>query len=341
MKAHTRYPLRPHNTFGVEVVAEHYVRFDAETEIYDFLGRHLLHNAPRLILGGGSNLLFVGDVNGWVLHPVFGGIWVVREDHDAVYVRAMAGEKWDDLVAFAVSRGWGGIENLSLIPGTVGAAVVQNIGAYGVEVQSVVQKVEGIFLDTGEKAHIPLEHCDFGYRSSRFKTVWKNRFMVTAVVFRLYRKPCFTLDYPGICEAVNQLGGVSLENVRSAVIAVRKLKLPDLEKIGSAGSFFKNPVVTEAVMNRIRADFPDLPTYPQKDGQFKLAAGWLIDRCGWKGKTIGHAGVHNTQALVLINDGNATGAEILALSQQIHDSVEQRFGVDLEREVEVIGNKPG
>lgn len=337
MEEHIRYPLKSLNTFGVEAVAERYVRFDAESEIAGFLRRHPQKDALPLILGGGSNLLFVGEVvNRWVLHPVFDGIGVVKTDDQHVYVRAMAGQRWDALVAFAVSNGWGGIENLSLIPGTVGASAVQNIGAYGVEAGDVIETVEGLFLDSGEKCRIPAEKCRFEYRSSWFKTLWKGRFMVTAVVFRLNRKPVFLLDYPGIREGVTEFGDASLENVRKAVIAIRKRRLPDPEKIGNAGSFFKNPVVTADLMRRMRDDFPDLPGYPQEDGRFKLAAGWLIDRCGWKGRRKGQAGVHDHQALVLINCDHATGAEIMALSEDIRASVRQRFGIDLEREVEVI-----
>ena len=331
------YSLKSLNTFGIDVVAERYVRFDSEMEIVDFFHSEPLRESIHLVLGGGSNLLFVGDFDGIVLHPQFKGIDVIDRDPQHVWVKAMAGETWDDLVALAVAGGWGGIENLSLIPGSVGASAVQNIGAYGVEAETVIDQVEAIAIETGERFVFSTQECGFGYRSSRFKEDGGGRFIITAVVFRLRRQPRFVLDYPGVRAAVQALGGVSLETVRQAIIDIRQHKLPDPALIGNAGSFFKNPVVEREMLENLRSRYPDLPHYPQADGRFKLAAGWLIERCGWKGRRWGRAAVHDRQALVLVNGGGATGREILELSEQIRQSVAETFGVCLEREVRVVG----
>lgn len=331
------HSLKHLNTFGVDVIANRYVRFDAEDEIVDFIHRHPMKESTPLVLGGGSNLLFTADVAQTVLHPRFKGIQISERNGRHVWVRAMAGETWDDLVAFAVLRGWGGIENLSLIPGTVGASVVQNIGAYGVEAESVIERVEAIAIETGQRRVLAAAECDFGYRSSRFKNKDDGRFIITAVVFRLTPQPRFILDYPGVHEAIEALGGVSLPTVRQAIINIRQHKLPDPAVLGNAGSFFKNPVVDRKTLERLLTDHPDLPHYPQADGRCKLAAGWLIDRCGWKGRSLGRAAVHDRQALVLVNRGGATGMDILNLSERIRRSVVETYGIDLEREVRVIG----
>ena len=336
MEHRAHHSLTAMNTFGVETHAENYVRFVDPAEIADFLQHSPLAGAPRLILGGGSNLLFVGDVPGVVLHPVLRGIDVVGETDTHVLVRAMAGECWDDLVAVAVENGWGGLENLSRIPGSVGASVVQNIGAYGVEVASCTDHVQAIDLDTGKTQTIAAGECGFGYRHSHFKGPWAGRFMVTAVVFRMTRRPALCLDYPGVRAAVAALGPVSLTTVRRAIIQIREGKLPDPATLGNAGSFFKNPVVDGAVADNLAARHPDMPRYPQADGRYKLAAGWLIDQCGWKGRRLGRAAVHDRQALVIVNLGGATGQEILALSRRVRASVQERFGIRLEREVQVV-----
>lgn len=341
MQINFDFSLQALNTFHVEAVAERYVRFDAEPEIVDFLASEPAGDPARLILGGGSNLLFVDDVGGAVLHPLLKGIAVVATDRRHVWVRAMAGEIWDDLVALAVDSGWGGLENLSLIPGSVGASVVQNIGAYGVEVESTVERVEAIDLATGDNAVLPAAACGFGYRTSRFKTEWMGRYLITAVVFRLSRRPIFVLDYPGVSAAVEALGAVDLSTVRRAVIDIRRSKLPDPAEIGNAGSFFKNPVVGRRKLATLLDRYPDLPHYPQGGDRHKLAAGWLIEHCGWKGRRLGRAAVHDRQALVLVNLGGATGEEILALSEKVRAAVEASFGIRLAREVRVIGERAG
>jgi len=336
MRITTNFSLKHFNTFNVESVAARYVRFDTQDEIIDYLARNLFADHPHLVLGGGSNLLFVDDFDGVVLHPMLKGIDVIAADDSHIWLKAMAGEMWDDLVAHAVANGWGGIENLSLIPGSVGASAVQNIGAYGMEVKDVIERVEAISLIDCEPTTFSPADCCFGYRFSNFKGQWVGQFMITAVVFKLSRQPKFVLGYSGVREAVARLGEATLQSIRNAIIDIRKSKLPDPATIGNAGSFFKNPVVAKAAMVTLRQAFPDLPHYPQDGNRFKLAAGWLIERCGWKGRQIGRVAVHDKQALVLVNLGGASGREIYSLSERVRESVKNRFNIDLEREVSVV-----
>jgi UDP-N-acetylmuramate dehydrogenase len=336
MELKTDFPLKAFNTFKVEAAAARYVRFDSENEIVDFLDRGFLDGQRILVLGGGSNVLFVDDFDGTVLHPVLKGIQVIKSDRQHIWIRAMAGENWDDLVAFAVANGWGGIENLSLIPGSVGASAVQNIGAYGVEVKDLIDSVEAISIHNPERIRFSPNDCRFGYRSSKFKGQWVGQFIITAVVFKLNRKPDFVLAYPGVRSAVEKLGPATVGRVRQAIVSIRQSKLPDPALIGNAGSFFKNPVVDGHALGGMLDLNPDLPHYPQGDGRYKLAAGWLIECCGWKGKGMGRAAVHDRQALVLVNLGGATGSEILELSEQVSGAVQAMFGIELEREVLVV-----
>lgn len=339
MEIRKNHPLAALTTFGVPAAAETYARFVSEVEILDFLDQRPLVERPRLVLGGGSNLLFVGDFDGVLLHPDLRGITVLEARPGHVLVKAMAGEKWDDLVALAVASGWGGLENLSHIPGSVGASAVQNIGAYGVEVRGVIQRIEAIALSERRKVTIRPEACGFAYRYSHFKGPWRGRFLITAVVFRLSRQPALVTHYPGVLQAVERIGDLNLGNLRRAIAAIRQAKLPDPVRLGNAGSFFKNPVVSRLQLDRLRSDFPDLPCYPQSGKGFKLAAAWLIEKCGWKGRAVGNAAVHEHQALVLVNRGGATGREILDLSKAVRRSVRDTFGVELEREVLVVGSQ--
>ena len=336
MESRTDFSLQSLNTFGVEAAAAHYVRFDDGQEIARFLARQPAVDRRCLVLGGGSNILFVKDFNGLVLHPQLKGIEVLEMNEAAVRIKVMGGENWDDLVAYAVAHGWGGLENLSLIPGSVGASAVQNIGAYGVEVKDVIERVEAVDLDSLETVSHAGHTCGFGYRHSHFKGSWFGRYMITAVVFRLSRRPRFVIDYPGVREALQPHGPITLESLRQAIIAIRQAKLPDPACVGNAGSFFKNPVVDGATLDRMLGRFPDLPHYPQPDGYAKVPAGWMIEHCGWKGRRVGRAGVHDRQALVLVNLGGATGRDIFDLSEQIRVSVYDTFGIDLEREVLVL-----
>ena len=336
MELKTDFPLKALNTFHVEADAATYVRFDSVDEIVDFLGKNEFDGHRRLILGGGSNLLFVDDFDGIVLHPLLKGIDVIEADRRHIWIRAMAGENWDELVAYAVSNGWAGIENLSLIPGSVGASAVQNIGAYGAEVKDVIDRVEAISIGSRKKVTLLPGECGFGYRASHFKGRWAGELIVTAVVFKLNRQPVFILDYPGVKAAVEDLGSIDLPTIRQAILAIRQHKLPNPDQVGNAGSFFKNPVIEGDTLTRLCHRYPDLPHYPQGGDQFKLAAGWMIERCGWKGRRVGKAAVHHQQALVLVNLGGATGREILDLSEQVSGAVNEWFGIELEREVLVV-----
>ncbi|BBO71003.1 UDP-N-acetylenolpyruvoylglucosamine reductase [Desulfosarcina alkanivorans] len=336
MECKTDFSLKALNTFNVQANAARYVRFDEPREIVDFMGRNPLGGRRCLVLGGGSNLLFVDDYDGTVLHPMLKGVEVVETGRRHIRLRAMAGENWDDLVALTVANGWGGIENLSLIPGSVGASAVQNIGAYGVEVKDVIDRVEAISMDSLENVTFAPADCGFGYRTSHFKDAWTGRFIITAVTFTLGRQPELVLDYPGLRTAVDELGSRALGTLRQAVIAIRQRKLPDPAVTGNAGSFFKNPVVDRRTLAGLQRVYPDVPHYPQGGDRFKLAAGWLIERCGWKGKQVGRAAVHDRQALVLVNLGGATGREIFELSEQVRGSVHARCGIELEREVLLV-----
>jgi UDP-N-acetylmuramate dehydrogenase len=338
LQIRTNQPLAPLTTFKVPAKADRYVSFASEEEVTGFLSKSGLHDQKYLILGGGSNLLFLDDFHGTILHPLLKGIHILAEDKQHVLVRAMAGEIWDDLVAFAVANGWGGIENLSLIPGNVGACPIQNIGAYGVEVKDWIHCVEAIDITAKEKVAFRPHDCGFGYRSSHFKGKWKKRYLITAVIFRLSRKPKFVTHYPKVEEMVRRSGSVNLESVRQAIIVIRRQKLPDPTEMGNAGSFFKNPIISEKRYTALKDNFPQLPAYHLNDGNVKLPAGWLIEKCGWKGRSLGRAAVHSRQALVLLNLGGANGQEIFVLSERIRESVWDTFAIDLKREVQVISS---
>ncbi|GET29798.1 UDP-N-acetylmuramate dehydrogenase [Prolixibacter sp. SD074] len=332
------YSLLERNTFGIDVKAKSFLSFsDAEGLIQFYQSNPEYRNVEHLIVGQGSNLLFLHDVDELVLSSDVFGIGVLKEDKESVWIEAGAGIDWDEFVAFCVGNGWGGVENLSLIPGKVGAAPVQNIGAYGVEVGPVIREVHGVDLQTLQEKTFTREMCQFSYRNSIFKQKWKGHFVVTSVVFELNKKPAFQLDYGDVAVEVERLGKVSLSNIRRAVIAIREQKLPDPETIGNAGSFFKNPVMEEEKTHTLKAKYPDIPLYPAGAGKVKIAAAWLIEHAGWKGKRTGRAGVHDRQALVLVNHGGATGQEIFDLSEQIRNDVEKKFAIQLEREVNVIG----
>ena len=331
------YSLKNHNTFGLNVFTKFYLTAGMADDVLDFFNKEeIAKNDKRLIIGSGSNLLFISDFDGLVIQPEIKGIQLINEDIDFVEVEAGAGVEWDHFVAYCVEKGWGGVENLSLIPGTVGAAPVQNIGAYGVEVQSVIAEVKGLNLQNLEFKTFSWQECHFSYRTSIFKEQFKADFIVTSVVFRLSKNPVFTLHYGSLEADVENLGIVNLLNIRKAVMAIRKLKLPDPTEIGNAGSFFKNPIVSEGTAAKLKKEYSEIPLYPFEDGNVKVAAGWLIEKAGWKGKSVGHCAVHDRQALVLVNKGGATGREIFELSQMIVNDVLNRFNVRLEREVQII-----
>ncbi|HXB05772.1 MAG TPA: UDP-N-acetylmuramate dehydrogenase [Puia sp.] len=327
------FSLKHYNTFGIDVKARWMAQFgsaDELAEAVEWAGKR-----EPLVLGGGSNVLFTRDVDGVVLLNGVKGIDLVDEDEEYVYVRAGAGENWDGLVRYCIGRDWAGLENLSLIPGNVGAAPMQNIGAYGVEIRDVFWELEAWSLaDRRVKTFTPGD-CEFGYRDSVFKGRLKGQFVILNVVLRLSKYPIYHTSYGAIREELGDREP-SIRAIAEAVIRIRRSKLPDPTEIGNAGSFFTNPIVGAGVFEGLKKRFPGIVGYPAPGGEVKLAAGWLIEQCGWKGFRRGDAGVHARQALVLVNYGGATGEEIFALSEEVLQSVQDRFGILLEREVNII-----
>ena len=330
--------LLPYNTFGMDVKASRFVEYASVEELRGLWNAEREAVARALHIGGGSNLLFASDYEGLILHSVIKGYTVVKETEEEVEVRVGAGEVWDDFVAYTVANGWYGAENLSLIPGEVGASAVQNIGANGVEAKDLIVSVDTFGLETGEERRFMREECRYAYRESVFKQELKGKYAVTFVTYRLKKHPVFHLEYGNIRAELEKQGcQVDLENVRRIIIAIRQAKLPDPKVLGNAGSFFMNPVVPKMQFEALLAQYPDMPHYPVDDAHVKIPAGWMIDRCGWKGKRVGHAGVHEKQALVLVNCGGATGKEVMHLAEEIVASVRERFGVTIRPEVNYIG----
>jgi len=331
------YSLKDYNSFGINIKTKYFLEFAYPDEILSFFhADKAWKNRNLLFLGGGSNLLFMNDFDGLVISPDIQGINLTREDKDYVWVEAGAGVVWDKFVEFCVARGWGGAENLSLIPGKVGAAPVQNIGAYGQEASETIDSVIGIDFKRQEKQEIKAGACNFRYRSSIFKNEQRDNFLITSVVFRLNKNPVLNLGYGNLEDEVKKNGIPDLRMVRDAVIRTRRSKLPDPAILGNAGSFFRNPVVSDEMYHKLKKIRNETPAYPEKNGGVKLSAGWLIEQSGWKGFRQGDAGVHDKQALVLVNYGQATGLEIYKLSESIRKSVLDKFDVMLEREVLII-----
>lgn len=337
MKIFRNVSLKDFNTFGLDYMADCMIQVNTDKELKTLFRGEIKIQKPVLILGGGSNILFTGNFKGTILKPVFGGIRIEKTEGENVIISAGAGVNWDKLVEWTVNHGLGGLENLSLIPGNVGATPVQNIGAYGVEIKDSIKKVKTISVSDGTIRYFSNNECRFEYRNSIFKTDYKGKYLVTRVYYRLATNYVLKSDYGSLNDEIRKLGKLTLKNIRQAVINIRKDKLPDPEIIGNAGSFFKNPIVSKNDAEKLIKDYPQLPVYNHNPGELKLAAGWLIDQCGWKGRRIGNAGVHDKQALVIVNSGNATGKEIFLLSEEIKESVRKKFGLELEREVEVIG----
>jgi UDP-N-acetylmuramate dehydrogenase len=332
--------LKDFNTFGIEVFAKEFEALHTAEEAISFFKERDLTEKEFLVLGGGSNLLLTDDFNGIVIHNNIKGIEVLEETTEIVLLKAGAGENWHEFVLQCIEKGYAGLENLSLIPGNVGASPMQNIGAYGVEVKDLITEVEAIEIATGELKTFTNEACQFGYRSSIFKTTHKNNYFISSVTFKLSKEPDFNISY-GAIKAQLEKDEISQENlsikaISNAVIAIRKSKLPDPKEIGNSGSFFKNPVISAAIFGGLKKEHKGMPAYQLPDGGYKLAAGWLIEKTGWKGYTEGNYGVHKKQALVLVNYGGATGLEIYDLSERILLSVQQKFGVTLEREVNIL-----
>ena len=337
MNIQKNYSLLRHNTFGMDVKASVFVEYESVEELKDLLGRSSLAEGTWLHIGGGSNLLFTKDYPGLILHSAIKGFEVVSENDGEVLVRAGAGEVWDDFVAYAVEKGWYGAENLSLIPGEVGASAVQNIGAYGVEAKDLIVKVETIEVATGKERVFGNEECGYAYRESVFKHALKGKYIVTHVTYRLSKTPFYRLDYGNVRSELEKRGcELTLENVRQTIIDIRESKLPDPKVQGNAGSFFMNPIVPRPLFESLLEEYPQMPHYEVDAERVKIPAAWMIDQCGWKGKQLGRAGVHHKQALVLVNCGGATGQEIIALSEEIQQSVFEKFGVRIYPEVNFI-----
>lgn len=328
--------LRELNSFGIGASARRYVEFADENSLRAFFADRSKASEPYYLLSGGNNVLFTRDYEGTILHPVSRGIRLLDEGPDKAVVRVAGGEEWDDFVAWAVERGYGGVENLSLIPGYVGAAPVQNIGAYGSEASGVIREVEVYLTQSDRVVSLTRAECRFGYRDSIFKQELKGRAIILSVTFELSVRPQFSLGYGDLKARAEASGEPTLRGVREAVIAIRREKLPDPAVLGNAGSFFKNPVVGLDTLGQLRRSYPEIPSYGVDADRAKLAAGWLIDRAGWKGRRMGRVGVHDRQALVLVNYGEATGAEVMELARAVQRDVRERFGVEIDTEVNVL-----
>jgi len=340
--------LKEYNTFDINVSAKYFANFSSVNELHELLefNRRPTINEKRstLILGGGSNILFTKDFDGLVLKNEIVGIKEIKEDEHHVYVQVGAGVNWHHFVLHCIHNSWAGIENLSLIPGNVGASPMQNIGAYGVEIKDVFYSLEAFHIKDKKLVNFSVNDCEFGYRESVFKRKFKNEFVITDVTYRLNRIPTFNTSYGAIEQELEKMEvkELSIQAISQAVINIRSSKLPDPAVIGNAGSFFKNPEIQNSKFKSLKERFPDIVGYDLPNGNTKLAAGWLIEQCGpengasWKGYRKGDAGCHERQALVLVNYGNAKGSDIYNLSEEIFQSVKEKFGVELEREVNIV-----
>jgi UDP-N-acetylmuramate dehydrogenase len=336
MNVQQNISLRPYNTFGIDAIAKLFTEFNNANELEEVL--RAMGGVQEMVLGGGSNILLTKDFNGLVLKNNIMGIEEVKEDDEHVYLKVGAGENWHRFVMYCIANNLAGVENLSLIPGNVGASPMQNIGAYGVEMKEVFHDLEAMHLKHKEVLLFTLNDCEFGYRDSVFKKKYKDQFAILTVTFRLNKNPKFNTSYGALEQELEKMGvqELSIKAISQAVINIRSSKLPDPAEIGNAGSFFKNPTVNAAFFESLKKQFPSIVAYKVGDDAVKLAAGWLIEQCGWKGYRKGDAGCHAKQALVLVNYGHATGQEIYDLSEEIVQSVQNKFGVTLEREVNII-----
>lgn len=330
---YTQFPLLGHNTFGMDVLAAQFIEFDCEDDVSEIVRQGV--DEHHIVIGGGSNLLFLNDYTGTVLHSRIMDINVVEEDDDSVLLRVGSGVTWDDLVAYSVDNGWQGLENLSAIPGEVGASAVQNVGAYGVEAGDLIECVEAVSVVDASKRRFSKQECRYSYRNSIFKHEEKGKYIITYVTFRLNKTNNFVLTYGNLKEVAMGMGELSAKNIRAAVMQIRASKLPDTKEFGSAGSFFMNPVVSCEKAEALAQSFPEMPQYKTANG-VKLSAAWLIDRCGWKERRIGNVGVYMHQPLVVVNYGGATGKEVYEFSAMVCQSVKEKFGVGLVREVIVV-----
>lgn len=328
--------LKSYNSFRIDAVAEHFARFSSQEQLKELLTQTA--GGQIMLLGGGSNILFTHNFEGYVLKNEIRGIELVKEDADYYYVKAAAGENWHSFVQYCIAHNYAGLENLSLIPGNVGASPMQNIGAYGVEIKDVFYELEAFHLEEKQLRTFQHADCGFGYRESVFKKKYKGQFAILNVTFRLRKAPVFNISYGAIEQELERMkvDHLSIQAISEAVIHIRSSKLPDPAQIGNAGSFFKNPVITNEYFASLKKEHPSIPGYASTGNHTKIAAGWLIEQCGWKGYRKGDAGCYDKQALVLVNYGQATGEEIYLLSSAIIESVNKRFGVMLEREVNIV-----
>jgi UDP-N-acetylmuramate dehydrogenase len=331
------FPIQRFNTFGIQTSAAFFSTLNQESTIQE-----IYEQAPfrkgLFILGGGSNVLFTKNVAQWVLHNQIKGIEKIKENEDQVWLRSGGGEAWHDFVLYCVRHNYAGAENLSLIPGTVGAAPMQNIGAYGAEVKDLIEEVRAWHLEEKRFLIFNNKDCRFGYRDSIFKQQYKQKLIITSVLFKLNKKPVFNISYGNIREELEkmQVDQLTIKNISDAVIRIRTAKLPDPKIIGNAGSFFKNPEVDNPFFEKLKSENPNMPGYKTSASQTKIPAGWLIEKCGWKGFRKDDFGVHKNQALVLVNYGTAKGADIYMLSEEILQSVKKHFDIELQREVQIV-----
>ena len=340
MQIHQNISLKPYNTFGIDAKAKHLITIESIEDLDELAELPNLFNKskPTLVLGGGSNILFTADYDGLIIKNELKGIELVSEDDDHYYVRCAAGENWHEFVLHCIKNNYAGVENLSLIPGNTGASPMQNIGAYGVETKDVFHQLEAFQLQDKELVVFNNQACEFGYRESIFKKKYKGQFIITSVTFKLNKKPVYNTSYGALQQELEAMGntGLNIGAISQAVINIRKSKLPDPAIIGNAGSFFKNPSIPNQQFSDLKNQFSNIVGFPANNELTKVAAGWLIEQCGWKGYKKGDAGCHEKQALVLVNYGNADGVEILQLSTEIMQSVEEKFGIILQREVNII-----
>jgi len=338
MQLQQNISLKPYNTFGIDTPAEYFI----ELNDMDTLEEVTEMTQQKHILGGGSNILLTRPVRGLVIHNRLKGIEIEKEDSENIWLRVQSGEIWHDLVLYAIGNGWGGIENLALIPGTVGASPMQNIGAYGVEVKETIESIRFWYWKEKVQLNYKSRECNFGYRDSIFKHQLKDRVFITSVVYKLKKQPEYNISYGALAHELEQMGvnELSVKAVAYAVMHIRTSKLPDPKITGNAGSFFKNPTIPREQFSVLRAKYHSIPSYRVNDALVKVPAGWLIEQCGWKGYRSGDTGVHIKQALVLVNYGNAKGIDIWNLSSEIISSVKERFGITLEREVQVWAPNP-
>ena len=339
LKIEQQVDLQRYNTFKVKAHARYLARITSKNDLKQLISTSIFQDNNRFILGGGSNVVFLHDFEGLVIKSEGTGIRIISESEDAVEINVASGMVWHDLVIECLKNNWGGIENLSLIPGTVGAAPIQNIGAYGVEIKDMVINVDGVVMNTGAERSLTNAECKFSYRESIFKHELKENFFISSVTLRLTKENHkIYSEYEALKVRLAQLNITTptIHDISRTVIKIRQQKLPDPSVIGNAGSFFKNPVVTIHQLEKLKREWPSIPFYPFENQTFKVPAGWLIETCGWKGKRVGNVGVHEHQALVIVNYANANGEEIFQLSEQILRDVESKFGIKLMREVNMI-----